>query len=141
MKLRALLMIGFALLAGCGGGGTLAVAPPRPTPPDYACPLFAINGPKLISPAPGSIGVPESLSTLTFSPISGPITGTATLHGSNGSTLISAALTHSSDGTAILAPITGLQPNTTYTVQVQGTFTDAGCIHAFGADDGSFTTQ
>ncbi len=69
------------------------------------------------------------------------ISGNATLAGSDGSTLTSGPLTPSSDLSTTTASISGLQPHTTYTVNVGGTLNERGCIIPFSANDGSFTTR
>ena len=131
-----------ATSAGCGGAGSSGVAP-RP-PGGIACPALALVGPALLSPAPGSTGVPVTLTVLTFAHIvvvPDIISGNATLSGSDGSTLTSGPLTPSSDLSTTTASIAGLQPHTTYTVSVSGNLNERDCLIPFSANDGSFTTQ
>ena len=135
-------------LAGCGGAGaTFGTATPPPSGNiSVVCPApaLAINGPALLSPAPGYTGVPVTLAVLTFGHIvviPDIITGNATLTGSDGTTLTSGPLTPSSDSSTTTASIAGLQPHTTYTVSVSGNLNERGCMIPFGANDGSFTTQ
>lgn len=109
-----------------------------------ACTALAINGPALLSPAPGSTGVPVTLTVLTFAHIvviPDIISGNATLSGSDGSTITSGPLTPSQDLSTTTASIAGLHAHTTYTVSVSGTLNERGCITPFAANDGSFTTQ
>jgi hypothetical protein len=136
-----------AALAACGGGSSLsspsAIVPTAP-PGGLACPALAINGPALVSPAPGSTGVPTTLSVLTFGRIAGipqTVSGNATLTGSDGTTITSGPLTPSADGSTTTASVAGLQPHTTYAVTVSGTLTGRGCSTPFAANDGNFTTQ
>lgn len=142
-----LAMAAVAASAGCGGAGssspTVVINPPLGPLP---CPALALNGPALVSPAPGSTGVPASLSVLTFGPLPIPdiISAAATLSGSDGSTITSGPLTFISSPTSLgtyTASIAGLQPHTTYTVKVTGTINERGCINAVLGNDGSFTTQ
>ena len=149
-RARTLLLFLYALacgmaLAGCGGAGnTSGVAPQPPGGIGNACPMLALNGPALLSPAPGSTGVPVTLAVLTFAHIvviPDIITGNATLSGSDGSTLTSGPLTPSSDLSTTTASIASLHPHTTYTVSVSGNLNERGCMIPFGANDGSFTTQ
>ena len=137
-----------ATLAGCGGAGAAfgTATPPPSGNISVVCPApaLAINGPALLSPAPGSTGVPVTLSVLTFGHIvvlPDIISGNATLSGSDGSSLTSGPLTPSFDLSTTTASISGLQPHTTYTVSVSGTLNERGCIFPFTANDGSFTTQ
>ncbi|MDP9105927.1 MAG: hypothetical protein M3N49_08335 [Candidatus Eremiobacteraeota bacterium] len=98
----------------------------------------------MLLPAPGSTGVPVTLSVLTFGHIvvlPDIISGNATLSGSDGSTLTSGPLTPSSDLSTTTASISGLQPHTPYMVSVSGTLNERGCIIPFRANDASFTTQ
>jgi hypothetical protein len=137
-----------AALAGCGAGsgsfGGSTIHPPGGTIP-MVCTAIVLPGPPLQSPAPGSTGVPASLSVLTFGPLPIPdiITATATLSGSDGSTITSGPLTFTSTPPtgAYTASIAGLQPHTTYTVKVTGTINERGCNYAVLGNDGSFTTQ
>jgi hypothetical protein len=136
-------------LAGCGGAGAAtgtATVPATTRDIGVVCPApaLAINGPALLSPAPGSTNVPVTLGVLTFGHIvviPDIISGNATLSGSDGSTLTSGPLTPSSDLSTTTASIAGLQPHTTYTVSVSGTLNERSCIIPFSANDGSFTTQ
>jgi len=134
-----------ATLAGCGGAGassTFTAYPPGGI--GIACPALAIDGPALLSPAPGSTGVPVTLSVLTFAHIvviPDIISGNATLSGSDGSTIASGPLAPSQDLSTTTASIAGLHPHTTYTVSVSGTLNERGCIIPFSANDGTFTTQ
>jgi hypothetical protein len=130
-------------LTGCGGSGATSGAARQP-PGGIACPALAINGPALLSPAPGSTGVPVTLPVLTFAHIviiPDTISGNATLSGSDGSKLTSGPLTPSSDLSTTTASISGLQPHTTYTVSVSGNLNERDCMIPFSASDGTFTTQ
>ncbi|HEV2739234.1 MAG TPA: Ig-like domain-containing protein [Candidatus Elarobacter sp.] len=131
-------------LVGCGGAGSSGVASQPPGGIGIPCPALALDGPALLSPAPGSTGVPVTLAVLTFAHIvviPDIITGNATLSGSDGSKLTSGPLTPSSDLSTTTASIAGLQPHTTYTVSVSGNLNERGCMFPFSANDGSFTTQ
>ncbi len=146
-RLLPVLAVGAAgiALAACGGGSSSSpvVFPTDPPAGGVACPALVLSGPPLVSPAPGSTGVPVSLSVLTFAmlPIPDVIAATATLSGGDGSTLTSGPLTVSPDGMRTTASIAGLQPHTTYTVKVTGTVNERGCTYAVLGNDGTFTTQ
>jgi hypothetical protein len=132
--------------AGCGGDGSSSpfVVVTDPPPRGLPCTAIVLSGPPLVSPAPGSTGVPASLSVLTFGPLPIPdvITATATLSGSDGTTITSGPLTFTSTSNGTYtASIAGLQPHTTYTVKVTGTIDERGCTFAVLGNDGSFTTQ
>jgi hypothetical protein len=140
-----------ALLAAALAGCATTQAPPfnrdphlPSSPPSaVACAAFAIDGPKMILPAPGSTGILTTITVLTFAPLASAgqsISGNATLHGSDGSTITSGPLTPSVDGTQTVASIGGLAAHTTYEVVVAGRLTDGPCSYPFGADDGAFTT-
>ena len=146
-RLFALLLAiaGSAAWSGCGGDGTTAPTPAATaTPPSgIMCIALAFNGPPLVSPAPGSTGVPVTLSVLTFGmlPIPDTITATATLTAGDGSTITSGPLTPSFSTQTTTASIAGLQPHTTYRVTVNGTLNERGCNYAVAGNEGSFTTQ
>jgi hypothetical protein len=132
--------------SACGGASSSfpVVFPTDPPPGGLAYPTLAINGPALVSPAPGSTDVPTALGVLTFERIAAipqTVSGNATLTADNGTTIASGPLTPSFDGSTTSASIAGLQSHTTYTVTVSGTLFGRGCSTAFGANDGAFTTQ
>jgi hypothetical protein len=146
-RMLALLLsvAGSAASSGCGGDGTTAPAPAATaTPPSgIVCIALAYNGPPLLSPAPGSTGVPVTLSVLTFGmlPIPDTITAIATLTAGDGSTITSGPLTPSFSTQTTTASIAGLQPRTTYRVTVTGSLNERGCNYAVVGNDGNFTTQ
>ncbi len=144
----SLALAGSAALPGCGGGAspTYGGGPVQPAGGTISvvCTAITLSGPPLLAPAPGSTGVPVTLSVLTFGmlPIPDAISATATLTGSDGSTITSGPLTvPPSDPMHTTASIAGLQPHTTYTVKVTGTVNERGCIYTVLGNDGSFTTQ
>ena len=63
-----LVLAAAAACAGCGGAGSSSPTVVVTDPPvvGVACPALAVNGPPLLSPAPGSTGVPVTLTSLTF---------------------------------------------------------------------------
>ena len=139
-----------AALAGCAttqpGTFNRDLHLPTPTPsPAGACPLFIVVGPKLIAPAPGSTGVPITTSQLVFGLSVRPqdtLSGNATLHGSDGSTITSGPLMRSADGTQTDAAVAGLLPHTTYVVAVGARVTSGGCPFLYSDNNaGAFTTQ
>ena len=133
-----------SVLSACGGDSSISHGFQVEPPGGIACSTVAINGPALVSPAPGSTGVATTLSVLTFARIVGipqTVSGNATLTGSDNTVIASGPLTPSADGSTTTASIAGLQPHRTYTVTVSGNLTGRGCSTPFAANDGSFTTQ
>lgn len=132
-------------LPGCGGGGA-ATPTPFPTataPGGIACVALAFIGPVLVAPVPGATGVSPALAVLTFGPmgnVGDTLTGSATLTGTDGSTLVSGPLTPAADFKTSTASISGLHAHTTYLVNVGGTFTDHGCTYPFNRSFDTFTT-
>jgi hypothetical protein len=83
-------------LSACGGGSSVSDTFRLEPPGGISCPALAINGPALISPAPGSTGVATTLSVLTFARIASipqTISGNATLTGSD-NTMLTARSQH-----------------------------------------------
>lgn len=133
------------VLAGCAGGGSGAAPSPSPSP--TPCPATTTDpGSYLVSPSPGSSGVPDNVGSITvaygtydvrdFGVVLTPSDGSSPIYAS-----VSAQNVPPQNGVATI-PIPALKAHVTYAVSGMAyNTTHVACVATLVASFGSFTTQ